>query len=375
MLPSNYAAVRVFWCSAFQARVLARGKAALRKRQAYLCRIGGDSQNGSRCTIQLLSESGVVGQLAGHGKTPDEAWQQLKRIFEFASTLSDISGAWFFGLEAPVVAKTTKARVLAEFRQLAIAKTPLWLRDFSLRSVVMNALGGFAADVKTRKSWRANVGEHAQLLDVRLEQLGVVDGSTLPSGLLSDDALIPLGDWAGVGTRLASKPGAVSRALEGLSVSTQFRVRSGIADSELLAVRSSKIHSNGLFARQDIRKGEMVVEYSGDLIRHSVADLREKQAIEAQEGADGSCYMFRLDDEFVVDATARGNCARFINHSCQPNCICKVVECDEKKRHIVIVAKHDIAKFDEITYDYQFAVESEKLLCSCGAPNCLGRLN
>ncbi len=77
----------------------------------------------------------------------------------------------------------------------------------------------------------------------------------------------------------------------------------------------------------------------------------------------------------MVDAMRIGNCARFINHSCGPNRICRVMERENKQGHIVIIAKRDIGAGEEITYDHQFAVESEKLMCSCGAPECLGRLN
>jgi hypothetical protein len=380
VLPRGYAAVRLFWDEK-------------RKRRAYLCRIADDGSD--RCSIEALTmDSGRVTQTVGFGRSPEEAWQQLRRHFlTFAGTLMDLSGNWFFGLESPVVAKKAKRRAMEEFRDLVKEKKGLWLREFAWRSVIMNALGSVADRVETLTSWRSHCRDFSNSLGLRLERIGLMNEFQRERpDLLAEDAVIAMGDWqvavgapasgasggavvglAAVQTRL--KASALSRALEGLPLGMQFRVRSSVADGELLAVRSSKIHSNGLFAKQSFRKGEMVVEYLGDLIRHSVADLREKKAIEDQEGADGSCYMFRLDDEFVVDATSRGNCARFINHSCQPNCICKVVECDERKRHIVIIAKHDIAKDEEITYDYQFAVESEKLICTCGAPNCLGRLN
>ena len=112
-----------------------------------------------------------------------------------------------------------------------------------------------------------------------------------------------------------------------------------------------------------------------DMIRKIRADEREKKSEREGDGNEGSCYMFKLDDDYVVDATVRGNCARFINHSCCPNCTCKMIEDDSRNKHIMIIAKRDILPGEEITYDYQFAVESEKLACLCGAPNCLGRLN
>ena len=374
VVPKGYAAVRVFWDASATSRAAGARK---RARRAYLCRVGEDRE----CYIQLIDDSGQVAQLVGLGRTPEEAWYNMKRSLfpDLYAVMGDLSGNWFFGLETPVVAKKLKNRALAEFRAVASEKKPHWLRDFALRSVILNALGSVADRVETLRSWRSHCSDFARPLEVRLERLGLISEFQGERGdLLADDMTIQLGEWpAAVGAPVQTrmKASALSRALEGLPLAQQFRLRSGVADGEVLSVRSSLIHSNGLFARQNFRKGEMVVEYLGDLIRHSVADLREKKAIEDQEGADGSCYMFRLDEEFVVDATVRGNSARFINHSCQPNCICKVVECDERKRHIVIIAKHDIAKYEEITYDYQFAVESEKLICTCGAPSCLGRLN
>lgn len=88
----------------------------------------------------------------------------------------------------------------------------------------------------------------------------------------------------------------------------------------------------------------------------------------------GSCYMFRLDREVIVDATEVGNVARFINHSCQPNCYSRIVDVAGVKK-IVIFAKRPIRAGDEIKYDYQFPIEDDKIPCSCSAPNCTGYMN
>lgn len=63
--------------------------------------------------------------------------------------------------------------------------------------------------------------------------------------------------------------------------------------------------------------GDMVIEYAGEVIRAVLADQREKkyEAMSGRRGV-GGCYMFRIDDNLVVDATLKGNAARFINHSC-----------------------------------------------------------
>lgn len=88
------------------------------------------------------------------------------------------------------------------------------------------------------------------------------------------------------------------------------------------------------------------------------------------------CYMFRIDDYVVVDATMHGNAARFINHSCEPNCYSRVISVDGQK-HIVIFAVRKIYRGEELTYDYKFPIEdaSNKLPCNCGAKKCRKFLN
>ena len=70
--------------------------------------------------------------------------------------------------------------------------------------------------------------------------------------------------------------------------------------------------------------------------------------------------MFKIDDDIVVDATLRGNAARFINHSCDPNCYSKIVDIFGKK-HIIIFANRKIIPGEELTYDYKFPIEDEKI--------------
>ncbi|RXM93163.1 Histone-lysine N-methyltransferase 2A [Acipenser ruthenus] len=88
------------------------------------------------------------------------------------------------------------------------------------------------------------------------------------------------------------------------------------------------------------------------------------------------CYMFRIDDFDVVDATMHGNAARFINHSCEPNCYSRVINVEGQK-HIVIFALRPIYRGEELTYDYKFPIEdaSSKLHCNCGAKRCRRFLN
>ena len=143
------------------------------------------------------------------------------------------------------------------------------------------------------------------------------------------------------------------------------------ARSKLLKFSKSRIHGWGLFAMEDIGAGEMVIEYVGEVIRTSVANEREKRY---EAAGIGSSYFFKINEDYVIDATKKGNSARFINHSCSPNCYAKVIDVDSKKK-IVLYSKRDIKAMEEITYDYKFPVEEKKIPCLCGAPNCRGTLN
>ncbi|XP_068180735.1 histone-lysine N-methyltransferase 2B [Antennarius striatus] len=141
---------------------------------------------------------------------------------------------------------------------------------------------------------------------------------------------------------------------------------------EAVGVYRSAIHGRGLFCKRNIEAGEMVIEYAGIVIRSVLTDKREK----FYDGKGIGCYMFRIDDFDVVDATMHGNAARFINHSCEPNCYSRVINVEGRK-HIVIFALRKIYRGEELTYDYKFPIEdaSNKLSCNCGARRCRRFLN
>jgi len=136
----------------------------------------------------------------------------------------------------------------------------------------------------------------------------------------------------------------------------------------------SNIHGWGVFTDIDIREGEMILEYRGELIGNAMAEKREKEYEAAKIGSD---YMFRVDEYLLCDATKQGNVARFINAMCTPNCYPKIIFLDGTKR-VAVYAKRDIQAGEELTYDYKFDLEydpAKRIPCICGSPECRGFLN
>ena len=155
----------------------------------------------------------------------------------------------------------------------------------------------------------------------------------------------------------------------------------------------SAIHNWGLYAMEDIAANDMIIEYVGEKVRQQVADMRERQYLKS---GIGSSYLFRIDENTVIDATKRGGIARFINHSCTPNCTAKIIKVEGSKR-IVIYALRDIGQSkstilgspfarplltlrsdEELTYDYKFEREwdsDDRIPCLCGSTGCKGFLN
>lgn len=156
-----------------------------------------------------------------------------------------------------------------------------------------------------------------------------------------------------------------------MSAMGRFRQMNRRPLSNTVYVSRSDIHSRGLFGARDIEAGEALVEYTGQVIRAALTDKRERH----YEGLGVGCYMFRLDKTRVVDATLMGSAARFINHSCEPNCYSRVVQSSTGVKHIVIFSLRDIKRGEELTYDYKFPIENVKIPCSCGSKKCRKYLN
>jgi SET domain-containing protein len=139
-------------------------------------------------------------------------------------------------------------------------------------------------------------------------------------------------------------------------------------------VRGSAIQGRGVYALRRISKGTWVVEYTGELITSAEADRRyDDESMDRHH-----TFLFAKNDEWVIDASGQGSDARFINHSCEPNCEAVV---DEDSGEIWIVALRDISAGEELSYDYGYesagtdeATARRLYPCHCGSPRCRGTI-
>lgn len=146
-----------------------------------------------------------------------------------------------------------------------------------------------------------------------------------------------------------------------------------------IVARLSSIHGNGVFADEPIRKGERIVRYKGTLRTH-----KEVDRLYGEQDENGHTFLFTLNDDYVIDANEGGNVARWINHSCNPNCESVIEENDKGKPHkdkVFIEAIRDIKPGEELTYNYGIVLEErytaklKKLWeCRCGSKNCTGTM-
>jgi SET domain-containing protein len=124
-------------------------------------------------------------------------------------------------------------------------------------------------------------------------------------------------------------------------------------------VGTSCIAGQGLFAAQDIRRGTKIIRYIGQKITHEESDRRL---------AAGNVYIFGLDERYALDGSTCKNTARYINHSCDPNC-----QTEQFGNTIWIVALRDIQAGEELTYNYEYEIDDEPAEpCHCGATHCCG---
>jgi SET domain-containing protein len=166
------------------------------------------------------------------------------------------------------------------------------------------------------------------------------------------------------GSRSASHKGKASRAAKTTKAARR---------RPPYVVRHSPIHGRGVFATRTIPKGADIIEYRGRRISMEEAD----DLPDSDPNNPFHTFLFELNDGRVIDAGVRGNAARWINHSCQPNC--EPYEDDEGR--VYIAAKRTIRAGEELAYDYKLHVpgrRTARLLadyaCHCGAPRCRGNM-
>ena len=139
------------------------------------------------------------------------------------------------------------------------------------------------------------------------------------------------------------------------------------------SVRKSGIHGRGVFATVEIRKGTTILEYKGR--RSSWKEALERE--DSDPNDPSHTFLFELDDGTVIDASIGGNAARWVNHSCDPNC----ETYEDDAGHVFIRARRRILPSEELTYDYWLTIsgrlskrELARYVCRCLALKCRGSL-
>ncbi len=143
-----------------------------------------------------------------------------------------------------------------------------------------------------------------------------------------------------------------------------------LTSSKYIDVRESEIHGTGVFAKTRVPKGKKVIEYIGEKITKKESERRSIALIEKNQGSetDGAVYIFEVNKRHDIDGNIPENTARFINHSCDPNC-----EPDVIKNRVWLISKRKIKEGEELSYNYGFDLNGyEDHECRCGAKKCVG---
>jgi SET domain-containing protein len=128
-----------------------------------------------------------------------------------------------------------------------------------------------------------------------------------------------------------------------------------------MEVRNSGIHGRGVFAAESIPANRKVIEYTGERI----------SARQCEKRGHGKCtYYFTLDRYWVIDGAMGGSGAEYINHSCGPNLISRIM-----KGHILYMSLRKIRAGEELTVDYHFDKKDETVMCRCGSESCRRTIN
>lgn len=159
----------------------------------------------------------------------------------------------------------------------------------------------------------------------------------------------------------------------------EFCIRPDSLMSRSIVLRRSPIHGNGLFAARNLPAGQRLIEYRGQRLTHAQADRGHSHDVES-----GHTFLFTLNDDYVIDGSLQGNSARWINHSCAPNCEAVLEEAPGNPRadRVFIESIRPIKAGEELSYDYgiilsdtRHTARMKKLWpCRCGSHKCTGTL-
>jgi uncharacterized protein len=143
-----------------------------------------------------------------------------------------------------------------------------------------------------------------------------------------------------------------------------------MTDSEYILRKRSAIHGYGIFAKKDIPSGTRIIEYVGEKITKAEAERRGPMLIEYAQNhhEQGAVYLFVLNKKYDIDGHVPYNTAKYINHSCDPNC-----ETDIIRGKIWVIAKRNIAQGEELSYNYGYDLDTfQDHPCRCGSFRCVG---
>lgn len=129
-----------------------------------------------------------------------------------------------------------------------------------------------------------------------------------------------------------------------------------------LRLARSSIHRWGVYASEFIPAGRKVIEYLGERI--------SRRETKRRADLNDLTYLFTLDAYWTLDGSVGGSGAEYINHSCDPNLVARIL-----KGHILYMSRRDIRPGEELTVDYHFDKKVAKVPCRCGAAKCRGTIN
>ena len=137
-------------------------------------------------------------------------------------------------------------------------------------------------------------------------------------------------------------------------------------------VKNSNVHGSGIFAAKDIKKNTKIIQYIGEKVSKSEGDKRSANRIKnfLHSEETGSVYIFELNSKYDIDGLFEYNKARYINHSCNPNCEVDIVD-----GKIWISSIKKIYKGEELSYDYGYPFDKDDYkdhICKCGSKKCIG---